>query len=385
LLARLVPRLATLRWAVFILAFLCYLSISFRTNSMMSRVDPFAIMIFSAGLASVTTRLIVRRHAGFRALLRRTIGWTALFRKRRPAPPQAPNSAVEADPLPSRRNVLVSSCGTLAGLAVGYKGFELLRERRMRSGIPPARADAPNVLLLVLDTVRAKSMGLYGYNRPTTPNLERLAKTGVNFRRALAAAPWTLPSHAAMFTGRLPYDLKANYQVPLDATYPTLAEAFTQNGYATAGFVANWYFCCRAYGLHRGFTYYEDFPDNAGQVLFSTSLARRVTDRIEFPPLIDYYDYFNRLPAASINESFLSWLDKKDGRPFFAFLNYGDSHQPYLPPAPFDTQFGPRRAPGHYDQLITRWLRHNWVDMPRLNPQQLQAEVDAYDGAVAYL
>src|SRR5262249_2855714 len=196
---------------------------------------------------------------------------------------------------------------------------------------------------------RAKSMGLYGYQRATTPNLDRLAAKGVKFQRALAAAPWTLPSHAAMFTGRLPYDLGVGYKAPLDGTYPTLAEAFTQNGYATAGFVSNWYYCCRAFGLYRGFSHYEDYPNNAGQVLLSTSLGRRTTDRIEFRKLIDYYDYFDRLPAATINQEFLSWLDKKDGRPFFAFLNYGDSHQPYLPPAPFDTQFGPRRGPGHYD------------------------------------
>src|SRR5262249_44599166 len=150
-------------------------------------------------------------------------------------------------------------------------------------------------------------------------------------------------------------------------------------------FVANWYYCCRQFGLSRGFTHYEDYPNSAGMLLLSTSIGRRFTDRIEVRKLIDYYDYFDRLPAGTINEEFLSWLDKKDGRPFFAFLNYGDSHQPYLPPAPFDTQFGPRRGPGHYDHLITRSLKHDWVDMPRLNPQQLQAEVDAYDGTIAYL
>src|SRR5262249_59075353 len=123
--------------------------------------------------------------------------------------------------------------GTLAGLAVGYKGFDMWRERRLLAGIQPAHPDAPNVLLLVLDTTRAKSMGLYGYQRATTPNLDRLAAKGVKFQRALAAAPWTLPSHAAMFTGRLPYDLGVGYKAPLDGTYPTLAEAFTQNGYAT--------------------------------------------------------------------------------------------------------------------------------------------------------
>lgn len=386
LLARVMPRLATLRWAVFILSFLCYASILLRFNSAMSQLHPVSIILLSTGLATGTTRLIVRRQAGFRALLRWTLGWTGVFRSSGPAPQPASNAVAETDPLPSRRQVLVSSCGTLAGLAVGYQGFDLWRERRTPPGIQPAPPNAPNVLLLVLDTTRAQSMGLYGYQRPTTPQLQRLAATGVNFRRALSAAPWTLPSHASMFTGCLPYVLKVGYKAPLNTTYPTVAEAFTQNGYATAGFVANWYYCCRAFGLSRGFSHYEDYPNSAGQVLLSTSLGRRFTDRIEFRRLIDYYEYFDRLPAATINQEFLRWLDQQtDQRPFFAFLNYGDSHMPYLPPPPFDTQFGPRRQPGHYDHLTTRALKHDWVDMQRLNPEQLQAEIDAYDGTVAYL
>ena len=62
-------------------------------------------------------------------------------------------------------------------------------------------------MLIVLDTVRAKSLSLYGYSRATTPNLDRLAARGVVFERALSTAPWTLPSHGSMFTGRFPHEL----------------------------------------------------------------------------------------------------------------------------------------------------------------------------------
>ena len=85
--------------------------------------------------------------------------------------------------------------------------WEITSERRALAALPPAPVGAPNVLLITLDTVRAQNLSLYGYSRPTTPHLERLAKKGVLFERALATTSWTLPSHASMFTGRLPREL----------------------------------------------------------------------------------------------------------------------------------------------------------------------------------
>lgn len=105
----------------------------------------------------------------------------------------------------------------------------------------PPPADAPNVLLIVLDTVRAQELSLYGYPRRTTPRLERLAATGVRFDRAIATSSWTLPSPAGMFTGRFPHALSADWQTPLDSTHPTLAGALKARGYATYGFAANFH------------------------------------------------------------------------------------------------------------------------------------------------
>jgi hypothetical protein len=79
-----------------------------------------------------------------------------------------------------------------------------------RVGLAPARrADtaAPSLLLVVLDTTSAKRLSTYGYDRPTSPNLTEFARHGVRYERALANAPWTLPSHASMFTGMLPSEL----------------------------------------------------------------------------------------------------------------------------------------------------------------------------------
>ena len=75
-------------------------------------------------------------------------------------------------------------------------GGDWLKERRELSRPLPS-GDSPNVLLIVLDTVRADRLSLYGYRRPTSPTLERLAKRGIRFDEARATAPWTLPSHAS--------------------------------------------------------------------------------------------------------------------------------------------------------------------------------------------
>ena len=137
-------------------------------------------------------------------------------------------------------------------------GGDWLKERReLCRPLPPG--DPPNVLLIVMDTVRADRLSLYGYHRPTSPALEALAKGGIRFDEARATAPWTLPSHASMFTGRWPHELDASWRTPLGTKFPTLAEYLGSRGYATAGFVANVEYCSSEFGLDRGFTHYEDY------------------------------------------------------------------------------------------------------------------------------
>src|SRR5688500_9027832 len=105
--------------------------------------------------------------------------------------------------------------GALIVLGVAASGWQAIRERRALASLPPATDNAPNVLLLILDTVRAASLGLYGNARPTTPEIERLAQRGVVFDRAIATAPWTLPSHVSLFTGRYLSETEAGWKTPL--------------------------------------------------------------------------------------------------------------------------------------------------------------------------
>ena len=89
---------------------------------------------------------------------------------------------------------------------------------------PMPAAGSPNVLLVIFDTVGASHLSLYGHDRRTSPTVDELAARGVRFDRAQAPSPWTLPSHASMFTGRWPHELSAGWLTPLDGTHKTVAE-----------------------------------------------------------------------------------------------------------------------------------------------------------------
>jgi arylsulfatase A-like enzyme len=196
-------------------------------------------------------------------------------------------------------------------------------ERRRLAELRPV-GDRPNILLIVLDTERASSMSLYGYQRETTRHLRKFARGGVVFNRAIATAPWTLPSHASMFTGRYPHEMTADIGVPLDETHRTLAEVLSENGYATAGFVANYFYTTEASGLARGFARYEDYPINVATFIQSSWLATTLAAR----PL----KRFARSGAErdeGVTDSFLRWQSTRGTTPYFAFLNYMGAHAPY--------------------------------------------------------
>ncbi|HZW30634.1 MAG TPA: sulfatase [Isosphaeraceae bacterium] len=313
--------------------------------------------------------------------------------------------ALERDAPALRRRLLVSFpvllavVLVLAGLRLGADGLKLWRE----AGRPRPPADAPNVLLIVLDTVRADHLSLYGYERATTPALERLARRGIRFDQARATAPWTLPCHASLFTGRWPHELAVEWLTPLRRDFPTLAEYLGTHGYATAGFVANTLYCSYDTGLDRGFTHYEDYvlerlsafrTAYLGNLALET-LAELVRAAIWYsgvrpassgPPawLQPLLIAERKKDAAAVNREFTAWLSQRQqpDRPFFVFLNYFDAHSPYLLPRGAVYRFGltPRTA----DDLLVfeQWAE---IDKLRLPPHFLSLARDSYDNCVAYL
>ncbi|MEP7346196.1 MAG: sulfatase, partial [Gemmatimonadaceae bacterium] len=243
-------------------------------------------------------------------------------------------------------------------------------------------------LLIILDTVRGFNLSAYGYERETTPNIARLAKRGVRFEHAYSTAPWTLPSHASLFTGRPPNELSADMLSPLDDTWPTLAEAMSARGYATAGFVANLGYCTAESGLARGFSHYEDVTTSWLLVLHRSSVMRVVAvntlvkllggaEGVRIAKTSTPIARLYRKDADQVNEDFLRWIPSSKGRPFFAFLNYFDAHRPYLPPSPYDTKYSPN--------IRDRYRVVKNGSKSKLPPEAAEVLTDAYDGTLVYL
>lgn len=264
----------------------------------------------------------------------------------------------------------------LAALLIG--GGERFREWQAARNLPAAGSNRPSVLLIVLDTVRADRLSLYGYSRATTPFLAKLGQQSAVFTQAVSTSSWTLPAHASLFTGLHPH-LHGAADRPLDSQNSTLAETFAAHGYRTAGFTANTIMTQRSTGLARGFHHYDDLFANLTDAASRTTFGRRL---IRFAPRLGYYDWPGRKSAAAINSSLLEWLDARGAdRPFFVFLNYFDAHGPYLPPREYAARFSPQP-----DALVTRRPYDGWTYAGEpVDPAVRQMESDAYDASLAYL
>jgi len=200
-----------------------------------------------------------------------------------------------------------------------------------------AAGQRPNVLILLLDTVRAQNLSLHGHRRETSPNLDRLASEGTSFARAIAPSGYTFTSHATLFTGRTATELAIDQWTPLPDEYPTLAEVLSAEGYASAGFMSNTIFGRRYFRLGRGFDRFERSSFRVGDLVKDAWLMAFVARRVETVagPLVEHP--FKR--ASEIRSDFSDWLDGIDGQPYFAFLNFMDAHGPRRPPPPFEDMY----------------------------------------------
>lgn len=177
-----------------------------------------------------------------------------------------------------------------------------------------------SVILVTLDTTRADRFGCYGSTAGLTPFMDQLAERGIVFDQAQATAPVTLPSHASMMTGLTPirHGVRNNGMFSLDSSLETLAERFSEAGYATGAFVSAEVLSER-YGLGQGFDIYDD-DLSQGRRLSESMVAARRGDLT--------------LQAA------LAWIDGiASDRPFFLWLHLYDPHAPYEPPSEYRARF----------------------------------------------
>jgi arylsulfatase A-like enzyme len=343
---RLRPRLG-LRFAAGVFGYLAFLTLLLTY----SRIHVWACLLFASGLAYRFSRRVGRNPSRYRLIQART----------------SP----------------VLGCAVVGLVATAYVGGVV--DSRAPKHEPARAANRPNVLLIVLDTTRADRMSLHGYHRATTPHLEQLAKRGVRFDRGRATAPWTLPSHASIFTGRWPHELSASYDGPLDGTYPTIGGFLRSKGYATGGFVANVPYAGAETGLSRGFSHFVDHDTSLAGVFKCSTLGSRVIwPVVALDPRVGVSaETVSRKDAALVGRQLLDWLDDQPrDQPYFAFMNVYDAHNPYLPPRDFKDRFGVSPTTGSDYHAIAKWFI---LDKKRLPPRQIEIVNDAYDNCLAYL
>jgi arylsulfatase A-like enzyme len=221
----------------------------------------------------------------------------------------------------------------------------------------PRRERTINVLIITVDTLRADHLGCYGYHRPTSPSIDAFARGATLYRRSFATAPWTVPTHASLFTGKAPFEHGArtfkiarrgrNNVNPLHEDQFTLAEMFSAENVETAAFVANAGYLAPRWQLDQGFATYE----------VDESYAKKIS----------------RLA--------LSWLEEHTEDDFFLFLNYIDVHKPYntRTPAPFlDTP-----AVVDKGQLITKLYEQVMPGEKPVPAKLAQKVIDQYDTGIA--
>ena len=260
-----------------------------------------------------------------------------------------------------------------------------------------ARDGAPNVMLVVLDTVRADHLGCYGYDRPTGPRLDALSADGVRFEQAYAAAPWTLPSHASLFTGLHPqthgtgwehprlHDGRAGIDGVTSYDFPVLAEELGSRGYATFGASSKSWIRHQT-GLTQGFAEYCDLsqPSLADSFLIRRLLLRYTGESEDLAVRMDK-------GGQDLIDRTLGWLDdgRPSDRPFFSFLNLNEAHDPYYPPAKFWTRFLPEGVavedtkPRALDQS-TEYRRANWEGKERYSDAEIEILKALYDAEILY-
>ncbi len=217
-----------------------------------------------------------------------------------------------------------------------------------------ASKEHPNIIFLVIDTLRSDRLEPYGYGRPTSPNLVEIAAGGVVFERPLAPSPWTPPSTATILSGMDPLrhgllDTKTAFLAYEDTT---IAEVCRVAGMRTAAVIANPI-------LSPGHNYWQGF--------------QRCYER---------YDE----PGINLVEEARGWIEEQDGSRFFLYLHLFDPHKPYSPMEPHAGQLSQPPPPGYRPGVLVEMMKSHYegadVDVEVLD-QYIVHESEKYDAEIA--
>jgi arylsulfatase A-like enzyme len=276
---------------------------------------------------------------------------------------------------PKRRHVTGSLLLLVFACGMGLYSYAKRPSGSSPLDFAPSASRQHPVVLILIDTLRADHLSCYGYELPTSPNLDALAAEGVLYSRTFAPAPWTRPSCAALLSSRYPPETGVDgtfFALPEDV--PILPQFLQREGYRTAGIAASVQVSAQ-FGFAKGFDSYD-----TGSTYLPWTGTKTAFSRLGLVPFTDIYP---RYDARELTDRALSWIERgRDRAPFFMYLHYADPHTPYQPPVDAD----------RWREFATPLALR--VDEPPPTPTWLgraltQAETEAmvarYDAEIAFL
>lgn len=217
------------------------------------------------------------------------------------------------------------------------------------------RQGPPNVVVVLLDTLRADHLGSYGDQRQLTPFLDQLAARGVRFERAYGTSSWTMPSVASLFTSRYPSQHGVRTMASsLDERETTLAEVLTGRGWTAAGFSGN-LLVGAPHGFAQGFDPW-------------------VVPSMD-PPTA-------KVRGPRLREESARWLEQRPrgAAPLFLYYQLMEPHSPYEPPEPYRSRRIRPHEPGEVE-AVTELMANGKIW--NRTPEQIALLASLYDGEVA--
>jgi len=269
----------------------------------------------------------------------------------------------------------------------------------------------PNIIWIVLDTVRAGNTTCYGYERNTTPFLKSLADESLFYSHAFSSAPWTTPSHTGMFTGTLSVAHQTDRSNErLTPDLPSLATLLGEAGYRTVGFSNNAH-VSPDFDFDRGFDYFQFNTESYNEPLDGGVPVSRVRSNTGDGPWYEQFDEalqyirdqngsviktvgnwiyrkasengwvgHSDRGAASTNEFVRKFLSNLNDQPFFLYLNYMEGHAPYQSPDEFQYRYTDNPSVSHWSSQ-----EDYFGQVVDDQEQKINALRDQYDGCISYL
>jgi arylsulfatase A-like enzyme len=270
------------------------------------------------------------------------------------------------------------------------RGFDVGRHVAPAVGAQRATPERPNVVLLVIDTLRADHLGCYGYFRPTSPAIDAFARDAVLFEHAYSQSSWTKPATASLLTSRYPSMHQMwREEGRLADSETTLAEALRAGGYATALLSGNpW--VSPEYGFDQGVDHFVSvYDERFARVTLLMNVLKRMNLAIDRQARA--YNHLKMLVQGELSTTArderldaaaFPWLEANKDRPFFLYMQYMSPHHPYDPPPPYD-----RFVPDRSITPVTWYPKKSYFVFEHgepLSEPQRQDMIARYDGDILF-